>query len=362
MMMKRYYPLVLFIVFAGFIYNESVQYPHGIVGLTRLNGEGCVCHNIEPALNVNVRITGPDSLAQGTTAEYTVTVTGGTAHSAGFNAAARTGLLSVSDTSAKKIDTEMTHTSPKVFVNDTVRWKFAYTAPASVMTDTLYAVSLSADGNGFPSSGDSWNFSPNFPVRIIAVIPVELSSFSVTAEDGIPVLRWNTASETNNSVFTVERSDDGQNSWVTAGVVSGSGTTTEPRAYIFRDREANGAAFSYRLKQTDYNGAFRYYGPVQVNMENIPDNYLTASNFPNPFNPVTTIAYALPSAGTLAISIYNAAGALVHQDMVSSSGAASGQVVWDAVNNSSSIYYIRLNFSGSNGIKMSRTLKSILLK
>jgi len=360
--MKRFYPFALFLVFAGFIYNESIQYPHGIVGLTRLNGEGCVCHNIEAATAVNVRITGPDSLAQGTTAEYTVTVTGGAVHSAGFNAAARTGLLSVSDTSAKKIDSELTHTSPKVFTNDTVRWKFSYTAPASVMTDTLYAVGLSADGNGFPSSGDIWNHSPNFPVRVVSVIPVELSSFSVTADRGVPVIKWNTASETNNSGFTVERSRDGNQSWETAGFMNGAGTTTEPHSYIFKDNLAKGALLSYRLKQTDFNGAFRYYGPVQVNLENTPEKYLTASNYPNPFNPVTTISYTLPSAGTLAIMIFNAAGALVHQDFVSSSGSVSGQTVWNAENNSTGIYYIHLNFSGSDEVRLSKTIKSVLLK
>lgn len=360
--MKRYYPLALFLIFAGFIYNESVQYPHGIVGLTRLNGEGCVCHNIEPAMVVNVRITGPDSLAQGTSAEYTVTITGGTAHSAGFNAAARTGLLNVSDTSAKKIDTEITHTTPKVFVADTVRWKFTYTAPAAVMTDTLYAVGLSADGNGTPSAGDMWNYSPNFPIRVLASIPVELNSFSVTVEEGVPVLRWNTASETNNSSFTIERSRDNLQSWETAGVVNGAGTITEPKSYIFKDDKAAGSELTYRLKQTDFNGAFRYYGPVQVNMESTPDNYLTAANYPNPFNPFTTISYSLPSSGTLSILIYNAGGALVHQEMVSSSGSTTGHVVWDAVNNSSGIYYIRLHFTGNDGLKLSKTIKSILLK
>lgn len=360
--MKKFYPLALFLLFAGFIYNESVQYPHGIVGLTRLNGDGCVCHTLEFSNGVNVRITGPDSLVQGTTAEYTVIMTGGNAHSGGFNAAARTGLLTVSDTSARKIDTELTHTGPKVFTADTVKWRFLYTAPASPMTDTLYAVGLSADGNGFPSSGDLWNFSPNKPVRIIAVIPVELSSFSVTSENNIPVLRWITASETNNSGFAVERSSDNQQTWETLSIIHGAGTTTEPRSYIFKDELPNGASLQYRLKQTDYNGAFRYYGPVGINLANTPAQYLVASNFPNPFNPATTISYTLPSSGALSVKIYNAAGALVHQEALRAAGAESGQIVWDAANNASGIYYIHLNFAGSSGVTLSKTIKSILLR
>lgn len=360
--MKRFYPLFLLMIFAGFLYNEAVQYPHGIVGLTRLNGEGCVCHNIAPALTVNVIISGPDSLAQGSTAEYTITLTGGAGHSAGFNAAARNGLLSVSDTSVKKIDTELTQTSPKVFTNDTVRWKFAYTAPAAIMTDTLYAVGLSADGNGYPSAGDLWNFSSNFPIRVIASIPVELNSFSVTAEEEIPVLRWTTASETNNSGFTVERSRDNQHSWESIALVKGAGTTTESQQYIFRDENSEGSDLAYRLKQIDHNGTFRYYGPVTVQLSSAPLQYLIASNYPNPFNPVTTINYSLPSAGTMSVMIYNSTGSLLHEELFSSSGAATENLAWNAVNNASGVYYIHLSFSGTDGKKLSRTLKSILLK
>jgi len=42
-----------------------------------------------------------------------------------------------------------------------------YTAPDSIITDTIYSVANSVDGDGNPQPGDEWNFGENFPVTII---------------------------------------------------------------------------------------------------------------------------------------------------------------------------------------------------
>ena len=42
-----------------------------------------------------------------------------------------------------------------------------YTAPDSIITDTIYSVANSIDGDGNPQPGDKWNFGENFAVTII---------------------------------------------------------------------------------------------------------------------------------------------------------------------------------------------------
>jgi hypothetical protein len=43
----------------------------------------------------------------------------------------------------------------------------------------------------------------------------------------------------------------------------------------------------------------------------IPQAFDLQQNYPNPFNPSTTIAYALPSAGTVRLELRDALGRLV---------------------------------------------------
>lgn len=159
--------LLLAIAFLSFIAYANIGYLHGIVGMTlRDGGTGCVCHNIDPTPGVNVWIEGPDSLIINQTAQFKLLMTGGPAVKGGFNAASYLGTLNLIDTLVSLISGELTHSSPNPFSNDTVSWSFSYTAPDTLITDTLYSVGNSVNGNGNPSQ-DQWNFGQNFVIQII---------------------------------------------------------------------------------------------------------------------------------------------------------------------------------------------------
>jgi hypothetical protein len=168
-----------------------VLHGDGIVGTTKKNGFGCTCHNFAPADTVVVWIEGPARVQHGTQASYTILMTGGPAVDGGFNVAAGRGTLSTAETLTQLLASvdglELTHTVPKGFVADTVRWQFRYTAPADTTLDTLFSAANSVNGNGIPT-GDAWNFGANFVIDVtndppLAVAPGELPRSSALLQN-----------------------------------------------------------------------------------------------------------------------------------------------------------------------------------
>jgi hypothetical protein len=74
-----------------------------------------------------------------------------------------------------------------------------------------------------------------------------------------------------------------------------------------------------------------------------PATFALLPNFPNPFNPTTTIPFALPAASHVHLSVYSVLGqeVAVSVDGVLEEGYRT--VVFDAHNLSSGTYYVRMN-------------------
>lgn len=89
----------------------------------------------------------------------------------------------------------------------------------------------------------------------------------------------------------------------------------------------------------------------------IVSDYSLSQNYPNPFNPVTVISYALPKAGHVSISVYDALGREVAQLIHGEQNAGRHTVNFDASKLSSGIYLYKMT-SGT----FSETRKMILMK
>ena len=63
----------------------------------------------------------------------------------------------------------------------------------------------------------------------------------------------------------------------------------------------------------------------------LPREYALAQNFPNPFNPGTTLQYSLPAAGPVSLKVYGIAGQVVRHLVDQHQNAGSHQVVWDGL-------------------------------
>jgi photosystem II stability/assembly factor-like uncharacterized protein len=107
---------------------------------------------------------------------------------------------------------------------------------------------------------------------------------------------------------------------------------------------------SFMFAGTDYNGVWRRLRPGIVGIPTQPDvaqEFMLFDNYPNPFNPSTTIRYALPGQANVTLRIYNILGQEIRTLVNERQSAGVRSVVWDGRNNlnqavSSGIYIYRL--------------------
>ena len=137
------------------------------------------------------------------------------------------------------------------------------------------------------------------------VVPVELISFTALQSENNILLEWQTATETNNSGFEIQRMKDQE--WELIGFVPGYGTTVERHSYSFTDDNVSSGLYQYRLKQIDFDGTFIYSNIVEVEIIS-PSEYQLYQNYPNPFNPSTIISYQIPVSSNVTLKVYDALG------------------------------------------------------
>lgn len=96
----------------------------------------------------------------------------------------------------------------------------------------------------------------------------------------------------------------------------------------------------------------------------LPTSYTLEENYPNPFNPVTTIAYALPANSLVTLNVYDVLGQEVATLVNSSQAAGYHSVRWAGGNSPSGIYYYRLEARSNDGADKAfvQVRKMILLK
>jgi len=102
-------------------------------------------------------------------------------------------------------------------------------------------------------------------------------------------------------------------------------------------------------------GAFPYVHPIIVLVGQQPSEFVLYPNFPNPFNPSTTIRFSLPGAGPVLLSFYDVNGRLVRTLIDGTMQAGLHEVVWNGRDQSgravaSGIYLYRL--TSGKGIVM----------
>ena len=89
----------------------------------------------------------------------------------------------------------------------------------------------------------------------------------------------------------------------------------------------------------------------------IPREFALLQNFPNPFNPTTTIEYVLPMSAEVLLTIYNLRGQEAVRLVEGQQTGGRHTAIWNASNMASGIYFYRLQAG-----EFVQTRKMLLLK
>lgn len=84
---------------------------------------------------------------------------------------------------------------------------------------------------------------------------------------------------------------------------------------------------------------------VNYNSE-IPYSYSLSQNYPNPFNPATKIKFALPTSGFTSLKVYDISGKEISNLLNSNIQAGTYEVLFDASDFSSGVYFYKLESNG----------------
>jgi endonuclease I len=228
--------------------------------------------------------------------------------------------------------------------------------PATAPSNTV-AISRKNHGQDTNDNATDFATSSPHPENSANALPVELTSFRATANRLSAELNWSTATETNNFGFEIERKTSTAD-WSKIGFVAGAGTSTSLHNYKYSDNVGRAGLFEYRIKQIDKSGAFKYSSTMQVEVGSAPKVLSLGSNYPNPFNPTTSIEFSVPTDGKAILKVHNMLGQEVATlfDGVATAGRLM-KATFDASRFPSGVYFSRLETGGHALVKRMLLLK-----
>ena len=234
------------------------------------------------------------------------------------------------------------------------------------------SVSVEASMSANNSEGTSRDLSVEFSATWDVPVPAELASFAgeVSFENEV-TLHWGVASQSNNLGWEVYRSVDQARFHLIGELIPGDGTTDQFRTYSFSDADLPDASkVYYYLRQIDLDGSTARSEVIEVSLSStlisqqvLPLANELRQNFPNPFNPETTISFDLDDHAIVSLHIYDVTGQVV-RDLISGQNFSAGRYeqLWDGKDNSgltvgSGLYLYRIQSE-----KFTAMRKMVLLK
>lgn len=233
-----------------------------------------------------------------------------------------------------------------------IRFTDAFGIPGFVLFDSGI---LSGTGSYLVPNATSYTSAKLF-VTYNSVLPVELVFLNAAVNDKNVTLNWQTATEINNYGFDIEKKF-GISPWNKIGFIHGNGNSNSPKNYSYTDQDISlSGQYYYRLKQIDSDGTFEYSSTIEIDVSS-PAKYKLKQNFPNPFNPTTTISFSVAKKSNIRLIVYNQIGQIVDEILNSVMEAGNYNFTWTAENLSSGIYYYEIQSKDFRSVKKMTLIK-----
>lgn len=168
-------------------------------------------------------------------------------------------------------------------------------------------------------------------------LPVELISFTSDCNGEGVLIKWVTATETDNDFFEIQKAV-GSFEFVTIDEIDGLGTSKTEANYSYLDnRENRGLTVYYRLRQVDFNGEYEY---SRIIVSNCDDLDIGFSIYPTVSNGEYTLSF---DAGNefVVLQLINELGQVV-KVLNHTNTEKSSEFKFDLNGFSSGVYYAKV--------------------
>ncbi|MDD4150166.1 MAG: T9SS type A sorting domain-containing protein, partial [Bacteroidales bacterium] len=142
-------------------------------------------------------------------------------------------------------------------------------------------------------------------------LPVELLDFNANCLKTSANIHWQTASETNNDYFILERSN-GVNEFYEIARLQGAGNSNILADYYFVDEKMFSGDNYYRLKQVDFDGKTTAFNIITLNCDGYAKEQAVMYAYPNPFKDELNVVIENMDAGEFTLEILDDLGRVVY--------------------------------------------------
>jgi hypothetical protein len=230
------------------------------------------------------------------------------------------------------------------------------TIPNAVANDDYWVI---IDGRGAAANPRSYTLTVTCGDNPLAA---ELQSFDAAADGDAIAVNWSVASETNNDYFALQRSTDNNDHWLDIARIAGRGTASSGATYAYDDQNViSGHRYTYRLVSVQLDGASSILSTADVDFgpgaAAAAADFHLLGNYPNPFNPTTTIRYEALHDAEIMLEVFALDGRKLATLVDGFVEAGYHEVTFDGTSLGTGVYFARL--TGASGAQM---LKIVLMK
>ena len=182
--------------------------------------------------------------------------------------------------------------------------------------------------------------SDNITVDAGCLLSVNLTRFDANCNGNSVLLTWQTASESNNNAFYIERSIDGVNFQI-IGSVKGVGNSARYNNYSFVDENKIDGLVYYRLVQIDFSGNTNQSFAITTEHTCGENTSPEISIYPNPAQGNTILSLKLIKQSLIHIEVYNSIGQQVKLIPLQTYDTGLNDINIETIEFPSGIYFIK---------------------